>query len=152
MTCPRTHKHGTTHTCYNIHGCRCSRCVTAKSAHRRPYEWETRRRRGQDVWVPAAGTVRRLRSLAVMGWSISAIASETGLFHRSLGKVREGSRERVHLSTYQAVAAIYERLSMTRNQTREGRITATVAAAHGWLPPLAWDDIDRDQHPKGVAA
>lgn len=150
--CPPTHKHGTTHTCYNVHGCRCRRCVKAKSAHRRPYEWETRRRRGQDVWVPATGTVRRLRALAVMGWPISVISDQTGLFHRSLAKVREGSRERVHLTTYHAVVDVYERLAMHRNDTRDGRITATRAASNGWLPPLAWDDPDRDRCPKGVAA
>lgn len=151
-TCPPDHKHGQAHTCYNTHGCRCRSCRTAKSRHRNPYEWETRRRVGRDVWVPAAGTVRRLRALAVMGWPISAIAAETNLFHRSLGKVREGSRARVHLSTHQAVSAVFERFSMQYNTTRAGRITRTRALAKGWLPPLAWDDVDRDRRAKGVAA
>lgn len=150
--CPQTHRHSATHTCYNTHGCRCIRCVKAKSRRRRGYDRENNRRAGRDVWVDATGSVRRLRALATLGWPISFIATETGLFHRSLGKVREGSRRQVHLSTHTLIAAVYERFSMRHNLTREGKITRTQATAKGWLPPLGWNDIDTDRHARGIAA
>jgi len=80
-----------------------------------------------------------------MGWPIRVIAADGNLFARSLGKVREGSRARVHMTTYAAVRSFYETHSMTFNNTREGHITRTKAVAAGWLPPLEWDNPDTDR-------
>jgi hypothetical protein len=151
MTCPLSHKHGRTHTCYNAHGCRCDMCVHAKAVKRNRYDWEARRRKGADVHLPATGTVRRLQALAVMGWAIPELCALTGLSVRPLSRIREGNRAHVTMSTYMAVKTVYERLELQHNHTREGRIAATWAARHGWLPPLAWDDPDTDKQPRRAA-
>lgn len=143
--CPKDHKHGETHTCYNTHGCRCASCRRAKARHRGPYERRYRELQGRDVWVPALGTVRRLRALAVIGWSIQEIADQAGLFPRSLLKVREGQRAEVRSSTWRAVRCVYAELENTPRVTRSGRITRTLALRQGWLAPAWWDDPDRDR-------
>lgn len=152
MICPPDHKHGQTHTCYNTHGCRCVRCRRAKAKKRALYDRRYREMRGQDVWVPALGTVRRLRALAVIGWSIDEVASRAGLFHRSLLKVREGQRKEVRSSTWRAVRRVYAELENTPRADRAGKITRTLALAHGWLAPAWWDDPDRDKERMKVAA
>lgn len=143
--CPPDHKHGATHTCYNAHGCRCTDCREAKSRVRNPYDWEDRRRRGRDVWVPAVGTMRRLQALAAIGWSCEQIAELIGSHYRPLQKIRAGERESVRMSTARRVAGVYERLSMLPRHDRAAKITRHTARKHRWLPPLAWDHIDTDR-------
>lgn len=145
--CPADHKHGRSHTCYNAHGCRCTPCRRAKAKHRGTYDRRSRELKGRDVWVPAIGSVRRLRALAVIGWSVQAVAERADLFPRSLGKVREGQRAEVHKSTHFAIRRVYEQLEDHPRTTREGLITRTRALALGWLPPAMWDDPDRDREP-----
>lgn len=145
--CPPDHKHGKTHTCYNTHRCRCVGCRRAKAKHRALYERRYRELQGRDVWVPALGSIRRLRALAVIGWSIREISEQTGLFHRSLGKVREGQRAEVRKSTHFAIRRVYEQLENHPRTTREGQITRTRALGHGWLPPAMWDNPDKDREP-----
>lgn len=154
--CPKHHKHGLSHTCYNTHGCRCAACRRAKAKKRALYDRRYRQMQGRDVWVPALGTVRRLRALAVIGWSIDEIATRAGLFHRSLLKVREGQRAEVHSSTWRAVRRVYAELENTTKTDRPGKITRTRALQHGWFPPAMWDNPDFDPEPSakitGVAA
>jgi len=150
MTCPPEHRHGETHTCYNTHGCRCAECRAAKSAKRNGYDWETRRRMGKDVWIPAKGTMRRLQSLAMIGWSTAEIAARIDSHYRPLQKIRAGERESVHLSTARRVGDVFETLSMRVRDDRAARITRFRAVANGWVPPLAWDDIDKDARPRGA--
>ena len=146
--CPPDHKHHLTHTCYNTHGCRCYRCRHAKAKKRALYDRRAREMRGRDVWVPATGTIRRLRALAVIGWGIDDIAARTGLFSRAVGKVREGPRAEVLTSTWRKVRRVYTDLENRPKQDRAGKITRTKALAHGWMPPAMWDDPDRDREPK----
>ena len=143
--CPTDHKHGKTSTCYSAHGCRCAECRKSKSVERNLYDWETRRRTGRDVWVPATGTMRRLQALAVIGWSTAEIAKRIDSHYRPLQKIRAGQRECVRSSTARRVAVVYESLSMRVRHDRAARITHFRAVANGWVPPLAWDDIDRDR-------
>lgn len=150
--CPPDHKHGRTHTCYNAHKCRCVPCRRAKAQKRNRYDRRARELAGRDVWVPALGTVRRLRSLAVIGWGIDEIAARAGLFHRSLLKVRCGERREVHVSTWRAVKRVYEQLECHPRIDRAGRITRTLALRQGWLPPAEWDDPDRDSRKHREAA
>lgn len=145
--CPEHHKHGETHTCYNTHGCRCVKCRRAKAKRRALYDRRYRQMQGRDVWVPAIGTVRRLRALAVIGWSIDEVAARAGLFHRSLLKVREGQRAEVHSSTWRAVRRVYAELENTPKTDRPGKITRTLALQHGWFPPAMWDNPDFDPEP-----
>jgi hypothetical protein len=142
--CPPDHKHAQTHTCYNTHGCRCDECTHAKNTTRRDYDWEDRRRRGRDVWIPATGTMRRLQALAVIGWSTAEIAARMDSHYRPLQRIRAGERVHVHMSTARRVAGVFEELCMHVRHDRAAKIARNRAAAKGWLPPLAWDDIDTD--------
>jgi len=146
--CPTEHSHDGTHTCYNAHGCRCTPCRTAKASRRAGYDREDRRRHGRDVWIRATGTMRRLQALAVMGWSTQAIAERIGSHYRPLQKIRGGERRSVRTSTALRVATVFEALCMTYRRGHDGNITIHAARRHGWLPPLAWDDIDRDKQPR----
>lgn len=145
--CPPDHKHGQRHTCYNTHGCRCKDCRTSKSSNRNGYDWETRRRMGRDVWISATGTMRRLQALAVIGWSTAEIAARMDSHYRPLQKVRAGERECVRMSTARRVAVVFEELCMKVRHGRAAKITRFHALAHGWVPPLAWNDIDADRNP-----
>lgn len=152
VKCPPDHRHGETHTCYNAHNCRCAACRHTKARKRRYYDWEYRRRRGRDVWIPATGTRRKLQALAVEGYSAQHVADLIGSHYRPLTKIRGGITEMTHLSMAVKVDRVFREFVMTRRTDREGKITRTRALANGWVSALAWDDIDRDRRPKGVAA
>jgi hypothetical protein len=94
--------------------------------------------------VPADGTRRRLQALVAVGWSQSALARRLGMeptnFFGLLG------RTQVRADTARAARALYEELwnRTPRVETRHQRASITrarkLAAARGWLPPVAWDD------------
>jgi hypothetical protein len=103
--------------------------------------------------VPADGTRRRLQALVAVGWSQSALARRLGMeptnFFGLLG------RTQVRADTARAARALYEELwnRTPRVETRHQRASITrarkLAAARGWLPPVAWDDdlIDLTEDP-----
>lgn len=96
--------------------------------------------------IDATGTRRRLQALAAIGWPPAELATMLG---RTTTKFRTlftcGS---VQVQTAQRVSALYDQLwdtSPTRTSASdEARV---IAAEQGWLPPLAWDDIDTDPDP-----
>ena len=101
--------------------------------------------------VNGRGTRRRLQALAAIGWNHHEIARRLGYPRWKVNKALEGAY--VDLRVHDDIAALYDELwdqqppTHTRAQ-RVGRSYAlTVARRHGWLPPLAWDDIDTDPAP-----
>lgn len=99
---------------------------------------------GGAVSVDAAGTRRRIQALVTIGWSQSRIGVRIGMqpgnFNRTI------KADHVQAVTARKVKTIYEELW---NQPQTGtdwhsKAAATrarnYAKAHGWLPPLAWDD------------
>jgi len=106
---------------------------------------------------PALGTQRRVQALVALGWSIRQIGLRIDLDPAFLRTVLS-SNGRVAASTADRVAALYEELSMSLppELTKGERQGATRARNHartrGWLPPLAWDDIDRDEAPAAKVA
>lgn len=100
------------------------------------------------------GTVRRLRALATLGYSIPDIVAVTGRSKRALADLRMHGDTFgfVHSTTARAVTRAYDQLWMTPkpahglNAQQRGHITQTVklAARMGWVPPLAWDDATID--------
>lgn len=102
--------------------------------------------------VPGRGTHRRVQALVARGWSLSKVARELGWtvenFH---GMMR---RDMVGAATHRAVADLYERLWDVEppRATHRDKIAYTralnFAKRNGWLPPLAWDDIDTDPTPE----
>jgi len=98
-------------------------------------------------WISATGTRRRMQALAAAGWPLTWLENEAGLPRRHGHRVAHTSDEqRVTVQTAEAVAAMYDRL-WNADPLEAGVPAAAstrirnVAARHGWLPPLAWDDL-----------
>lgn len=102
--------------------------------------------------LTARGTQRRLQALMALGWSLARLEQHTGIDCTYL-RVILRNNDRVAPKTADRVARAYDALSMTLppNRTRGERqgVTRTLryARAHGYAPPLAWDDIDLDPAP-----
>lgn len=109
--------------------------------------------------VPAWRAIRRLQALQALGWSLRVVSVESGVAEEPLQLIVRGCREQVKPDVFRRICGAYERMSMTRppNQSRYERASVSrvvnAARAAGWLPPLAWDDIDDPREiPVGVAA
>lgn len=96
---------------------------------------------------PSLGTVRRIRALLALGWTHAEMLRRTGVHTR---RVICHPSPVVTARTRAAIAELYEELCMTPGPSEKNRARA---ARLGWVPPLAWDDIDDpDEVPSGVAA
>lgn len=132
-------------------GCReaCCRAAIAK------YEKLTKYRRHAGIqWaIPALGVQRRIQALMCLGWTSADIAREAGLHNRNgVLRVLHGQNGRpcswVERKTYRRFAEVYERLCMTIPDHSPHRARCrSLALKKGYLPPLSWDDIDRDPDP-----
>lgn len=110
---------------------------------------------GKTVSVDATGTRRRIQALVAIGWSQARIGALLGTDPQNFNRTIRN--ERVHADTARKVKALYEQLW---NQPQAGteqrsRISANrsrnYAKAHGWLPPMAWDDETIDDPAVGPA-
>lgn len=104
-------------------------------------------------WVPALGSARRIQALHTLGYSYQYLAPLVGLTSQNLRFLTIGEHRRVASDTAARIAAAYDLLCMTPRaaatryeQGAASRSRAT-AARNGWVPPLAWDDIDTDPAP-----
>lgn len=134
---PDDHRHGTW-AGYNA-GCRleCCRVAARNYQKRRLHE----RNHGTTRTVSALGTKRRLQALAAIGWDFYSIATEAGRHREWVWQIYR--RDAVLTRTAKTVAEIYERLCMTVPEGWVADRARRQAAARGWAPPLAWDDIDQ---------
>lgn len=98
--------------------------------------------------VDATGTTRRVQALVANGWSLHRLAAEIDMTPGNLHSAI--SRPQVWASTARKVRDLYERLWNAEppagTPDERGAITRSLnrARAHGWLPPMAWDDEDLD--------
>lgn len=155
--CPPEHEHGDSGDCYNRHSCRCDDCREGRAAYQR----ELRRVHAQQRFgvvgplerarVDGRGTRRRLQALVARGWSMSQLGEQLGIRATNMPEVLR--RDRVRASTRAAVHELYERAwaleppQSTPWQRRSVAMAKAYAQARGWVPPLAWDDIDTDEEP-----
>lgn len=95
--------------------------------------------------VPALGATRRLQALSALGWPLSELATRTGLAPMALSRIRGGLRAQLHATSDNLIRDLYRDLEMSVGPSPK---TRTDALARGWVPPLAWEDID---HPHGLA-
>lgn len=103
---------------------------------------------GPSALVDGLGTVRRIQALAAIGWTLTATAAALGWTLQNLGTLL--GQAKVTRRTADAVAALYEQRSGTPGPSRAAR---QLAARRGWVPPLAWNDIDdTDDKVRGVAS
>lgn len=98
--------------------------------------------------IPAIGAQRRIQALMAMGWTSTDIALAAGWNHRNqIFRILKGQKGKpctwVERKTYRAISDVFERLSMTLPEHSPARARCrSIAAKNGWLPPLAWSNID----------
>ena len=116
----------------------CQPCRDGAARYERGRMWD--QLRGVRRRIPILGTRRRLQALGAIGWTAADIAAETGLTSHSVHDIRgRAGRLWVSSAAAQAIADVYEQLCMTPGPSR---VTRLRGRDYGWLPPLAWDDID----------
>jgi len=123
-------------------GCReqCCRDATARYQRGRDYD----KLRGLERTVPIVGAQRRVQALQRLGWSAEYMSKRLGKCRAWLQMmVKHNQSGRIYRRNHEAVAALYDELSMTLGPSRITRMRAEKA---GYLPPLAWDD-DRIDDP-----
>ena len=143
-------RHGT--SAGYIAGCRSECCWRAKQRYDKVRRLELLTT-GRYRTVSNVGSIRRIQALQYLGWSVPKIAEHVGISDRHLYNLHR--HPTIYTSTAAAIAAAYERLAMQfpPETTTGERISAVRARNHarrnGWLPPLAWDDIDDiDEQPQ----
>lgn len=83
--------------------------------------------------IPAAGTLRRMQALMVMGWTHADISARVGFETRTF----RPKHVLVRAQAAQAVRSVYDELSMRPGPSTE---TRRRAIRWGYLSPLAWDE------------
>lgn len=133
--CPSTRGHGTRHYRYT-HGCRCP--DSFRDAKRNRVRKETRQLL-TGLYVPGAGTARRLQGLAVHGFGIYVIARELDMDPSRVNLLRAGST-RVTPALADRIRHVTDDL---RRQTppTPGPVTAR-ALQKQWAGLDEWIDID----------
>jgi hypothetical protein len=141
---PDDPRHGRS-TGYRL-GCRdqcCQAAVTAVVLRRRRRLYLEKI---DSTVMSSLGAQRRIRALVALGWSMAQISREADYTRAAIGHVLR--RDVIHRDTFDRVAAVYERLSMTlppvvtKTDKNSFARSKNLAASNGWPPPLAWDDID----------
>lgn len=147
---PDDPRHGTTAGYQRHRHTRSTPCQPCRDAMAKD---ENRRRllhmAGKPPTIDATGTQRRIRALMALGWPGRELGRRLGCSAEHVQNITRAERHYVRRATAERIDALYRELCMTVGPSR---ITAMRAAARGFAPPLAWDDIDNDNAPKGVAA
>lgn len=95
-------------------------------------------------YVDGTGTHRRLQALVALGWSQAQLSERAGWRRNRVTQIL--AERLVHSSTAAVVRDLYDGLCLQvpRADDQRSRISVNrsrrYAAAHGWPPPLAWDD------------
>lgn len=101
--------------------------------------------------VPAAGTVRRLRALAALGYPMQELAEQLPIGYDQAIRIAARAPRTVTNAVARATVTLYDRMSLTVPPTTWVHQRAQrTALARGWVPPLAWDDAtidDPNAHP-----
>lgn len=148
-TCPKSrHQHGTRHA-YESCGCRCLPC---RAAHAQMINGYRHGRRSQGVYIPSAGTRRRLQALAAIGISARTIAQHTGVTTHMVRKYRSAVCDTIRPERAALFADAYNALSDHRGTGPDARRCEALARRFGWLPPIAYDDDTIDDPDPAVDA
>lgn len=97
--------------------------------------------------IPSTGITRRVQALAARGWPATAVAERLAISDQQLGRWQRKSF--ITVEKHWRVADLYEQIWDVSPPCDEKtvRVTMRRAQAAGWVPPLAWDDIDTDPGP-----
>jgi hypothetical protein len=136
---------------YPSRGKQAIRRVRPQTARRLLAVQPVSRNRAPRSHVDSTGTRRRLQGLVAIGWSFAQLAARLG---RDAGNLkRTVASPTVTAQTAGEVAALFDRLwdqappAHTAAQRAVVSATRAYAKTRGWLPPMAWDDIDTDPDP-----
>lgn len=141
---PLDPRHGTTRGFHA--GCRDQCCRAAISRYQKTIRWN--QLTGQRLSVPALGAQRRIQALMAMGWTGNNIAKVAGFKHPNyVRRVLVGQKGKpctwLERKTHDAIVEAFEKLAMKLPPSLPHHArTRTMARRRGFLPPLAWDDID----------
>jgi len=144
--CPPEHRHAENATCYVEHTCRCDECRRGRAEDE--YWRNHMAAAGKPLLVDAVGLHRRIRALGAIGWSSRMLGARYGRSSSWFSHLLRTPR--VTPSTAALVRRMYDDLAMTPPQpvtkNQRGQVTKTkqFAEAHGFPPPLAWDDDSID--------
>lgn len=122
------------------HGpCDCVPCRRAVKA----YDIQRTRllEQGIRLTIPCDRSRRKVRALAVLGWSAADIGKRLGITQQAMSRIL--LRDRIRSATAERIDRVYDELEMKIPEDNEyTRRTKNAARKAGWLPPLAYDDID----------
>lgn len=116
---------------------------------------------GEDVggqWVPAIYAARRIQALTALGYSVHWQAVQLGYQKQNMIGLIRGEKPFITSTVDQRIREHYERHSMTppsaASRFERASITKAknMAATHGWVPPLAWNNIDDPNEVPDVGA
>lgn len=105
---------------------------------------------GSGRRVPSVGTIRRIRALRAVGYTVEQIARESGLNRSNLKMICINEQPTVFIETAHAVAEAFKRLEMTpAPASRAASRGRNYARKRGWPAPLAWDEDSIDDPSAG---
>lgn len=87
---------------------------------------------------PGWRATRRIRALAALGISYEAMAAETGISAKYIGKIAGGQVLWVMADNFARVQALW---AAHQGDTAERHVDARIAR-RGWAVPFEWEDID----------
>lgn len=102
--------------------------------------------------IPSTGAHRRVQALVTRGWSLSKIAGRLDMQIANFWKVMKS--DRIGAGLHRRIAELYDELWDQTPPHEEWHDAAAYtrtlnyAKKKGFLPPLAWDDIDTDPEPE----
>lgn len=143
------------------YGCRCEPCSTASNEYSRAYWRDYQSRlvpRTDRSWAPMFPTARRLQGLCSIGYSAKSLSPLVGRHSTTIDRAMRGAAPYVLEGTAKAVRRVYEERSMVPRSCPDcpplwqepgahycGAVRARRwARAHGYAPPLAWNEGDID--------
>lgn len=113
-----------------------------------PYSLAVSEHVPDDCLVPSLGAVRRIRALMALGWRHEDVTPLIG--GRSSSHLASHRHKTINAHDWRLVDAAYQHLAAVPGPSAKSRKRA---AAKGYVPPLAWDDIDDpDETPTGHIA
>ncbi|MEV5629150.1 hypothetical protein [Micromonospora tulbaghiae] len=135
-TCRSTTHHGT-YWAYDKYGCRCLDAAVDASRIR-----QIRRNGPTGLIRSATGAVRTARGLVAYGCTVKHIANASGLSDRLIAQLLAG-KDTIRSIKDRQLRVAAERLIASPPPTGSGATRARLTAQrHGWMPLLAWDNID----------
>lgn len=96
---------------------------------------------GHEFQVSSARSVRKVQALAALGWSSKDVGKLMGISQQAISRIL--ARPTIRSTTARRIDRAYDELEMKIPPDNiYTRRTRNYAASQGWLPPLAYDDID----------